>query len=137
MSNKFNNLTLDNKHNKITRTFENNKKLIPKYNLEIEKLESKLKKNNNNCFEIREKITYYNNLIKKIENESIDYYLDNSRYIFEYFEDKKAITNIDKNDLAINNIINNKKIENFFNINKDGEEYSNKNSLLDKYFTNT
>tara|TARA_Y100000389_G_scaffold130327_1_gene127720 strand:+ start:2495 stop:3595 length:1101 start_codon:yes stop_codon:yes gene_type:complete len=138
MNNKFNNLTLDNKHNKITRAFENNKKLIPKYNLEIEKLESKLKNNNNNnSFEIREKIIYYNNLIKKIENESINYYLDNSRYIFEYFEDKKAITNIDKNVPSINNIINNKKIENFFNINKDGEEYNNKNSLLDKYFTNT
>jgi hypothetical protein len=178
MNNHFNNITLDNKHNKIIKSIHKNKELIPKYRNEIIKLENQLAKlnnntnttntnntnntnttntnntnntnttntnttntnttntinNTNNIFDINEKIKYYKDLIHSIENASVNYYLENSSYIFEYFEEKKAI-----NTKTISTK-NNDKIYNFFNLNSNISNYiepTNINdNLLDKYFTN-
>ena len=124
-----NNTTLDNKHNEIISSFKkNNTTIIPKYKTEIEKLETLLNnlKDSKRNIEKREilksKITDYKNKIYNLEKNEKDYYLNNSKYIFQYFEEKKNIEfdNKSKQDKSNKNICNkNNKINIFFNINND------------------
>ena len=123
-------LTLDNHHNIVINKIDKNQQLIPKYKDEIIKLEKILKTTKkNDTFEIKEKINFYKSRIKEIENEKIEYYLDNSKYIFEYFENKKAIN-------SENNISDNDLINKFFNIHNDKSKVSESNNILDKYYKN-
>jgi F420-0:gamma-glutamyl ligase len=78
--------------------------IIPKLNKKIEELnEIKTAENEK---EINIKIEYYESKIKLIINEKDKYFLDNSKYLFEYFETKQ---NIDKNNTP------KKTINSFFN----------------------
>ena len=123
-------LTLDNHHNIIINKIDKNQQLIPKYKDEIVKLEKLLlKTKKNDGFEIREKINFYKSKIKEIENEKIEYYLDNSKYIFEYFENKKAIN-------SDNNISHHDKINKFFNIQNNNTKSNETDNILDKYYKN-
>ena len=150
---KFNTIktTLDNKHNEIIKSFKHNEEVvIPKYLKQIEKLELMLNKSKNKL-EILDNINKYKNIIKSLKAKEKNYYLNNSKYIFDYFENKKNISandtleNSDKNNIvkqffslnicdesnnAIINEINNTKIkdENFVKINN--------NNFIDKYFNN-
>ena len=163
------NTTLDNKHNEIITSFNKNHILIiPKYKSEIEKLESLLnslkdsKKNTEKKELLKSKITDYKNKIYNLEKNEKEYYLNNSKYIFQYFEEKKnieldnklkqnksdennKINNYNENN-KINNYNENKKINKFFNIynhnstdqtEKKKELTTNLNSTSsDKYFYN-
>ena len=125
-------LTLDNHHNIIMNKINKNREFIPKYKSEITKLEKLLKTKKNDTFEITEKINFYKNKIKELENAELDYYLDNSKYIFEYFENKKAINTDNKTS-------QDEKINNFFNIKNDDVNDTNDNkinNILDKYYKN-
>ena len=152
------NTTLDNKHNEMILSFnKNNIYIIPKYKGEIEKLEILLntlkysKKNIDKKELLKSKITDYKNKIYNLEKNEKEYYLNNSKYIFQYFEEKKNIELDDKikqNNSTKNNVDSNKnnKINKFFNINNDissqniqikKESYANINSTSsDKYFYN-
>ena len=154
--------TLDNKHNEIIKSFKHNKEvLIPKYMKQIEKLESLLNKTNNktnnktdilesinkiNKTDILESINKITNMIKSLENKEKNYYLNNSKYIFDYFENKKNISN---NELLNENSSKNDIVKQFFLINEDIKPISDsaiisddvfiKNSTknsIDKYFNN-
>ena len=139
--------TLDNKHNEFIKTFKNNNEvLIPKYLKQIEKLENSLNKCKNKE-EILKDIEKYKNIIKSLKNKEKEYYLNNSKYIFEYFENKKNISN-SETSVEINNSDKNNIIKNFFSMNvnekndlntsiyeKNLENKTNKN-LIDKYFNN-
>ena len=93
MKKKFeNNTTLDNKHNEIITDFnKNNTLVIPKYKSEIEKLENLLnnlkdsKKNMEKREILKSKIRDYKNKIYNLEKNEKEYYLNNSKYIFQYF----------------------------------------------------
>ena len=140
--------TLDNKHNEFIKTFKNNNEvLIPKYLKQIEKLENSLNKSKNKE-EILKDIEKYKNMIKSFKNKEKEYYLNNSKYIFEYFENKKNISSNETNSVT-NNSNKNDIIKSFFSINidekkedinennyeKNLENKNNKNSI-DKYFNN-
>ena len=153
-----NNTTLDNKHNEIITSFhKNNNIIIPKYKTEIEKLENLLnnlkdtKKNMEKRELLKIKITDYKNKIYNLEKNEKEYYLNNSKYIFQYFEEKKNIefdNKINKfNESKSTEITDTKnKINKFFNIDSDisnkNIEYNKettinfKSSSSDKYFYN-
>ena len=150
---KFNTIktTLDNKHNEIIKSFKHNEEVvIPKYLKQIEKLELMLNKSKNKL-ELIDNINKYKNIIKSLKNKEKNYYLNNSKYIFDYFENKK---NISTNDTFENSDKNN-IVKQFFSLNvsdeltdtisieanniklKD-ENYIkiNNNNFIDKYFNN-
>jgi len=123
-----NNSTLDSKHNEIVNKFnKNNNIVIPKYKNEIEKLEKILnnlkdsKKNIEKRENFKNKITEYKNEIYILEKQEKEYYLNNSKYIFQYFEEKKNIGFEEKKEYE--NPDN--KINKFFNI-----ENTNKNNTI-------
>ena len=150
---KFNTIktTLDNKHNEIIKSFKHNEEVvIPKYLKQIEKLELMLNKSKKKL-ELLDNINKCKNIIKSLKNKEKNYYLNNSKYIFDYFENKKNIStgdtfeNSDKNNIVkqffslnvsdeLNNTIsietNNTKIKDE-NVTK-----INNNNFIDKYFNN-
>jgi hypothetical protein len=153
------NTTLDNKHTEMLDKFKINEEvLIPKYKSEISKLEKSLnnfknknknkKKNQNENQKIEfteNKIKEIKNNIYKLEKEKKEYFLNNSKYIFDYFEDKKNITNT-SGENNNKSIVNNNKINQFFYLNENNDNNSNlytnntildnKSNYIDKYFYN-
>jgi hypothetical protein len=150
---KFNTIktTLDNKHNEIIKSFKHNEEVvIPKYLKQIDKLELMLNKSKNKL-ELLDTINKYKNIIQSLKNKEKNYYLNNAKYIFDYFETKKNISasdifeNSDKNNIVkqffsltisdeSNNTINNE----ISNAKMKDETYvkTNNNSFIDKYFNN-
>ena len=147
---KFNTIktTLDNKHNEIIKSFKHNEEVvIPKYLKQIEKLELMLNKSKNKL-ELLDNITKYKNIIKSLKAKEKNYYLNNSKYIFDYFENKK---NISANDTLENSDKNN-IVKQFFSLNISDESNNpiasetkikdenfiktNNHNFIDKYFNN-
>ena len=147
---KFNTIktTLDNKHNEIIKSFKHNEEVvIPKYLKQIEKLELMLNKSKNKL-EILDNITKYKNIIKSLKAKEKNYYLNNSKYIFDYFENKK---NVSANDTLENSDKNN-IVKQFFSLNISDESNNsiasetkikdenfiktNNHNFIDKYFNN-
>ena len=143
--------TLDSKHNEIIKKFNYDKNiLLPKYLKEIETLQNNYETNNNNNNEksneinesVKNKIIDIKNKIYLIKKKEKEYYLNNLKYLFDYFEKKKDINNTKSNTNT--NIKNNLKIQNFFNINDNSNNiYNNNNNsendnkkIIDKYFYN-
>jgi hypothetical protein len=143
--------TLDSKHNEIIKSFKHNEEVvIPKYLKQIEKLELMLNKSKKKL-EILDNIAKYKNIIKSLKAKEKNYYLNNSKYIFDYFENKKNIStnetfeNSDKNNIVkhffslnisdeSNNIINDET--NCAKIKDDNYIKINNNNFIDKYFNN-
>ena len=80
------------------------------------------------------------NKIKELKNKKKEYFLDNSKYIFEYFENKKNISNEESN--IVNNNKNNKSkiLNQFFKISEirdpiNKQDNSN-NNIVQKYLSN-
>ena len=150
---KFNTIknTLDNKHNEIIKYFKHNEEVvIHKYLKQIEKLELMLNKSKNKL-ELLDTITKYKNIIKSLKTKEKNYYLNNSKYIFDYFENKK---NISANDTLENSDKNN-IVKQFFSLNISDESNNpitnetsntkikdenfiktNNHNFIDKYFNN-
>ena len=150
---KFNTIktTLDNKHNEIIKSFKHNEEVvIPKYLKQIEKLELMLNKSKNKL-DLLDTITKYKNIIKSLKAKEKNYYLNNSKYIFDYFENKKSIS---ANDTLENSDKNN-IVKQFFSLNISDESNNliasetsitkikdenfiktNNHNFIDKYFNN-
>ena len=114
------NSTIDSKHSLFIKEFENDENVvIPSLKNKI----LKLKEEYNNgillerSLDIKDEISNINNQIKKLKKKKSDYYLKNSKLIFDYFEDKKNI--------SISNQDNSKKLNNYFGLNSS----SNNNEL--------
>ena len=90
--------TIDEKHTEMLSEFsKNNNDIIPQLNNEIDELKSDLKKikktlNIDEFMNIKDKIKQNKNRIKMLQLEEKQYYLNNSKYIFDYFEQKKEIS---------------------------------------------
>ena len=119
---------VDTKHNDIVNSFIKEESKIPKLEKKIALLQKKLDKvkilERKQCIE--NKIKSLENLKKKIVNLRTDYYLNNSKYLIDYFETKKSINNN-----------NNKKksLDTFFNIsNQETTNICNNNII--KYMQN-
>jgi len=93
-------ITLDKTHEEKMKTFHHNETIV------IPELEDK-------CRELEangECSLLIKNQIQKLRNQKKKYLLDNSKYIFDYFENKK--------DISSNNT-KPKLLENFFGVNKE------------------
>ena len=114
-------ITLDTKHKEFLNEFskdENDR--IPNLKLDRQLLKQKLLEENTieQQLEIEDKINEITEKIKEIKSRKKDYFLDNSKFIFDYFENKKNIS--DGNKIQINN--NKTKLVNtFFKIKQENE----------------
>ena len=125
-------ITLDSKHNEYLSRFENIEEIeIPKLLKEIEDLneKKKLSKNIEDFLDFKDKAKELKVKIKKLKLEQQNYYLNNSKYIFDYFENKQSISS---GSTQTSNIL-----ESFFNIQptkkkKGSESLSN----IQNYFKN-
>lgn len=136
--------TIDVKHSEMLERFNNIETvIIPNLNKEKGELKSKvpnLKENQMDDFmRIKDRIGEINREIKELKQEKKNYLLDNSKHIFNYFEQKKQISN-DSNSMNQNT----KVLNSFFKIKSINEESSDinndkykqsKNSYI-KYWTN-
>ena len=142
--NKQNAITLDNKHKEFINEFakdENNR--IPE--LEHEKNQIKYQLNNLKNDNVEMKLDLLDKLnetkmkIKELKNKKKEYFLDNSKYIFEYFENKKNISN--EESVSVNNKNNKSKIvSQFFKISDScvpiNKQDCNNNNIVQKYLSN-
>jgi hypothetical protein len=136
--NKKNSITLDNKHKEFLNEFskdENN--TLPELKNEKNELKKALENNDLSIeqkLDTQDRINEINTLIKEIKAKKKDYFLDNSKYIFDYFENKKNIA-INQNVLNKNTLLNN-----FFKINQNNESEKNSQNInkniVQKYLSN-
>ena len=127
-------MTLDSEHEKYIYKFNKyDNIIIPKLKKEKNKLIQILKSEKMTYLkriEIEGKIKKLNKDIKVLLEEKKQYYLENSKYIFNYYEGKKNISSDNKKP---------KILEEFFNINtvKNKKEMENKTKdNTHSYFTN-
>ena len=124
------NITLDSKHNQILSKINNAENIkIPELKKKKEELKELLKKEDISLEEklnANDKIKQINFEIKKIKKQRKKYLLDNSEYIFSYFEKKKDMT---KGNTKT------KILHSFFNKKKE-EENSTNSKFVKKYLSN-
>jgi hypothetical protein len=139
--------TLDGKHKEFLNEFNKDDfDTIPKLKEERYSLKKQLEIENNllieQKMEIKDRIKEINETIKELKNKKTNYFLNNSKYIFEYFENKKNINNIDPD--RDNKIITSKN-QLLFNIFKVKQEESDKDknitenknkNIVQKYLSN-
>ena len=125
--------TIDEKHTELLAQFhENENNTIPLLIQESADLKTQLSTNPNMTNELRldikDKIKEIRVKIRTLKNEKNRYLLENSKYIFQYFEEKKKISSGDNNQ-------NTNLLNNFFKISQ--KTISNENSAaLKKSKTN-
>jgi hypothetical protein len=139
--NKKNSTTLDGKHKEFVNEFnkdENDK--IPRLKKEKSEIKIILEKNSientltiEQVMDYRDKLAEITNEIKELKSKKIEYFLDNSKYIFDYFENKK--------DIATGNVATNKNkmLESFFKLkthNSSSMIESKNNNIFQKYLSN-
>ena len=140
--------TLDGKHKEFINEFSKNEfDTIPKLKLERIDLKKQIenldKTNIEQIMDMKDRIKEITELIKELKDKKNNYFLDNSKFIFEYFENKKNITNIDPNSTTNYNkptTSKNQMLFNFFKIQNDNPdtnitENRNKN-IVQKYLSN-
>jgi hypothetical protein len=141
--------TLDGKHKEFINEFDKNEfDTIPKLKQEKVDLKNKIEildKTNNidQIMDMKDRINEIDDTIKGLKNKKTNYFLDNSKFIFEYFENKKNINNIDSSSTASNNkpiTSKNQMLFNFFKIQNNNQEENvaenrNKN-IVQKYLSN-
>ena len=127
--------TLDTKHTEMIDFFNNNEKeVIPELNEKINTLRKSLNETSGNekKKDIREKLNEVKLKRKELVEQKKRYYLDNSKYIFDYFEDKKNI------GISCETISNVNTLNMFFCVKnkKKMENQTDKINNVKKYFTN-
>ena len=110
--------TIDKKHGEMIELFyKNETEIIPKLKTEMQELETNIKENNteiDEMMEMKDKIQNLKTQIRILKKKKKDYFIDNSKYIFQYFEEKKQISNGEKQNV---NVLNS-----FFKIQKETED---------------
>ena len=118
--------TIDEKHTEMLQSFEKiETETIPKLMAEKSQLNAKiplLKDHEiDNYMEIRDRILSIKQQIKLLRSQKKKYLLENSKYIFDYFEEKKKISSGDNNQ-------NKNVLNSFFKIKATNDSASNVNS---------
>jgi hypothetical protein len=130
--------SLDVKHNEFLNIFEkdDNDKL-PQMKFDLLSLQDKLSSYENGSLslqieqvmEIKDNIFELKKNIHLIQKRKLDYFLDNSKYIFDYFENKKKIS---QGEITNKNTM----LNSFFKINSPEKIDSNNNNIFSKYLRN-
>ena len=115
------NVTLDGKHKQMIAKFKEDEeklpKLLQKKSIIKKKLSSKSLKIDDRL-KLEEELFNIRESIKDIKHARTNYYLDNSKYIFDYFERKKSISKDNNTKQVLNS---------FFNISTEESEEQRKN----------
>lgn len=138
-------ITLDNKHKEFLNEFskDHNDK-IPTLKMEKAELVNQIINKDKKLtieqqLDITDRINEITKNIKETKQKKKEYFLDNSKHIFNYFENKK---NISSNVSSNNNIPNkNKLLNNFFKIKEIDDtnvvsEQNINNNIVQKYLSN-
>jgi hypothetical protein len=134
--------SLDSKHKEFVNEFMKDEfDTIPRIKEERYMLNKQLELENKltieQIMEIKDRIKDINETIKELKHKKNNYFLNNSKYIFEYFENKKNINNIEETNKVVTS--KNQILFNIFKIkqekDKNVDENKNKN-LVQKYLTN-
>ena len=133
-------ITLDTKHKEFLNEFskdENDR--IPNLKIERQELKQQLLEELTieQQMEIEDKINEISDKIKEIKSRKKGYFLDNSKFIFDYFENKKNIS--DGNNVHVNS--NKTKLVNtFFKIKPENENFKlaerENNNIVKNYLSN-
>ena len=139
--NKKTTITLDTKHKEFLNDFSKDENdLIPELKLERHNIKKELENNKNisldQQLDLKDKILELTDKIKEIKNKKKEYFLDNSKYIFEYFENKKNISLGNQNQ----NENKSKLVNSFFKLNEKNEnentDHIKNNNIIQKYLRN-
>jgi hypothetical protein len=134
-------VTLDNKHKEYLNEFmKDDYNIIPELKAERQELKQKLNKDNlsiENQLDTEDQIKSITERIKCIKAKKKEYFLDNSKYIFEYFENKKDISTGNKIIAPTNK---SKMVNSFFKIKEeitvDTITNLENNNIVQKYLSN-
>jgi hypothetical protein len=141
--NKKGNITLDGKHKEYLNEFiKDEYDKIPGLKLEKEQLNTRLLDRNISLtieeqLDITDRIKEINTTIIGCHKKKKDYLLENSKFIFDYFENKKSISKGDEtNTQPITT--KNQLVDNFFKITNKEQSIPNINnrSIVQKYLSN-
>ena len=133
MVNKKTNITLDEKHKELSDDFRYQIDVVlPNLQEEKQQLKTKLKKINisiEEILDIKDRLLIIKDEIKTIKSAEKNYLLKNSKYVFEYFENKKQISEGKNKTTMLNE---------FFNVNKKeiNDTNAKETSNVQKYLTN-
>ena len=141
--NKKTSITLDTKHKEFLNEFTKDENgTIPDFKIERQELRQKFI---DNCEEltveqkldIEDKINDLTEKIRETKLKKKDYFLDNSKFIFEYFENKKSISDGNSVQASTNKT---KMINTFFKIKQDNtdelKQQRDNNNIVIKYLSN-
>ena len=135
--------TLDGKHKEYINKFTKNEfDIIPKLKEERYSLNKQLEietdMNIEQIMEIKDRLKEINETIKELKNDKNNYFLDNSKYIFEYFENKKNINNVEEINKTITT--KNQLLFNIFKVKQHDSETDNNidvnKNIVQKYLSN-
>ena len=132
--------TLDGKHKEFINDFiKDENDIIPSLKEEQNELKILLKDTKlpiEQIMEFNDRIREINENIKEIKGKKINYFLDNSKFIFEYFENKK---NINNNEIVKGHTSKNQILRNLFKVKKDAHNTENideNKNIVQKYLSN-
>ena len=141
--NKKTSITLDTKHKEFLNEFTKDENgTIPDFKIERQELRQKII---DSCGEltveqkldIEDKINDLTEKIRETKLKKKDYFLDNSKFIFEYFENKKSISDGNAVQASTNKT---KMINTFFKIKQDNtdelKQQRDNNNIVIKYLSN-
>lgn len=138
--------TLDTKHKEFVEEFEKDENdVVPKLKEEKDLLKKKLEDSYENMqieeiMELKDRIKEINETIKMTKHKKNEYFLDNSKYIFEYFENKKNIDaendrSVSKSQMLFSFFKMQNQSQNDTSGNNAISENTNKN-IVQKYLSN-
>jgi len=140
--NKKSSITLDTKHKEILNEFTKDERdKIPELKVERQELKQKLIDDHDELsveqrLDLEDRVNELTYLIKEMKTKKREYFLDNSKFIFEYFENKK---NISDGAIIPSNTNKAKLVNSFFKIKQENESNKvtqNENNIVQKYLTN-
>ena len=122
--------TIDQKHTEMLNQFyENENIIIPKLIAEKKKLKTKLVSAINHHkielqLDIKDKLKEIDTKIKSLKKQKTDYLLDNSKYVFEFYKEKKKISigENDKHSDAVNKFFKIKPKTDIINVESMSDE---------------
>ena len=145
---KKNSTTLDGKHKEFINEFcKDEQDKIPTIKKEKAELKQQLIDEADQLtieqrLDIEDRINEITETVKKLKTKKVDYFLDNSRYIFEYFENKKNISSTEISASSSTMDTKSKILNSFFKIknedpNQNKAENENKNrNIVQRYLSN-
>ena len=134
-------ITLDGKHKEFLNEFSKDDNIkIPELKLERAELKKQVEDENltlEQRLDINDRLLEIKKTISEIKNKKKEYFLDNSKFIFDYFENKKNISN---NTNVTSVSAKNKIVNSFFKIKEDTKNDNKdeliKNNIVQKYLSN-